>query len=132
MSEVYKWLATVSLTFVMLRSKTRLFAYLLITLCISDAAQYATNNDCHFIEISTALNVNMDELLIGILCSIKRQLTPVQDVNNQENSSHLKPSGTDRRPRSSSRALSAISNFLKHACRRDNRRRDVTPVPQLV
>ncbi|XP_012946894.1 GTP-binding protein RAD [Aplysia californica] len=98
-----------------------------------EAMQFAHSNDCHFIETSTALNVNLDELLVGILCKIKYQLTPVHEREVEKNMSRLKPSNSDRRPRSPSRALSVIGNFLKHACRRDSRRgRDLTAVPQMV
>ncbi|KAK0062846.1 GTP-binding protein REM 1 [Biomphalaria pfeifferi] len=96
-----------------------------------EARKFAVNNECNFLETSTALSVNMDELLVGILCSIKKQLTPLQDSEQKKNFQH-KSMSMERRPRSPKRALSAISNFLKSACRRDSRRRDVTPIPQLV
>ncbi|CAL1542298.1 unnamed protein product [Lymnaea stagnalis] len=96
-----------------------------------EAKKFSQNNDCHFLETSTALNINIDQLLIGILCNIKKQLTPLSQ-HEQDNNFRQKCPSTERRPRSPKRALSAISNFLKQACRRDSRRRDVTPVPQLA
>ncbi|CAG5132172.1 unnamed protein product [Candidula unifasciata] len=93
-----------------------------------EAIRYTSSNDCHFLETSTALNLNLDELLIGILCNIKKQLIPVDDTENQENRHRLKRPNTDRRSRSSGRALSAISNFIKHACRREDKKRNATSV----
>lgn len=78
--------------------------------------------------MSMALNVNLDELLIGILCNIKKQLIPVHDLDNQENRPRLKRCNSDRRSGSSGRALSAISNFIKHACRREDKKRRAAAV----
>ncbi|KAH9504115.1 hypothetical protein Btru_065020 [Bulinus truncatus] len=107
------------------------FKFIYFDLLVFEARKFAVNNECFFLETSTALSVNIDELLIGILCSIKKQLTPLPHTE-QRDDSHFKSSSTERRPRSPKRALSAIGNFLKQACRRDSRRRDVTPILQLV
>ncbi|BFZ16472.1 hypothetical protein BsWGS_19511 [Bradybaena similaris] len=93
-----------------------------------DAIKYTSTNDCHFIETSMALNVNLDELLIGILCNIKKQLIPADGLENQENRHRLKRCNSERRSGSSGRALSAISNFIKHACRREDKKRRAATV----
>ncbi|CAG5115812.1 unnamed protein product [Candidula unifasciata] len=97
-----------------------------------EAMQCASSNDCQYIEISTTLNVNLDELLVGILCSITRQLTPVQTTDNSRNTERRRSSSSsDSLPRSTSRALLAISNFFRQACRRE-RRKHVIPIPHFV
>lgn len=161
----------------------------------SEAYRMTSSHDCHFIETSTALNVNVDKLLVGVLCSIRRQLTPLSSTDiafhqrrkggrlrrnsgpkerrgsnssigssgssmdkrkslgllGEESSfgnlvvpqasfSCLTPgfpaysagrnstsssfSESSQQPKSSSGALTAISNFIKQACRRQSKRRD--------
>ncbi|RUS85247.1 hypothetical protein EGW08_007008 [Elysia chlorotica] len=167
----------------------------------AEACRVASSHDCHFVETSTALNVKVDELLVGVLSSIQRQLTPLAgdslrpaanttsrpsrksswgrrgsagkerrssntSVGNSGGSSKRKSLGllgedlglnrldatptsfsclapgnpalsacrssrsssfsecTPQSKSSSSSTFSAISNFIKQACRRESKRRD--------